>query len=232
MKHTTLLVCGLMFLVNIAPAQTKKPAPKAAPAKSSTATRPAAKPGTAAAKSKPKPAAKPAAAPAKPTQTAPKAEPAVHPATVQPAAKPTPAKTPAVSSYAYRTAAGIKFYPGALSLKHFVAPAIALEGALYFWSFGFRLTGLAAYHGPIKGAPGLRWYAGGGAHIGKWNTAWESLNPNYTSTSYGIDGVLGLDYKFKDLPLNLSLDWQPSYNLGGYNYLEAGWGGLAIRYTF
>ena len=48
----------------------------------------------------------------------------------------------------------------------------------------------------------------------------------------GIDGVLGLDYKVKGAPLDVSLDWQPSFNFVGYNYFEGGWGGLGIRYAF
>jgi hypothetical protein len=49
--------------------------------------------------------------------------------------------------------------------------------------------------------------------------------------AFGIDGVLGLDYKIKGAPLNLSIDWQPSFNFVGYSYFS-NWGGLAIRYTF
>ena len=47
----------------------------------------------------------------------------------------------------------------------------------------------------------------------------------------GVDGILGLDFKFKNVPLNMSIDWQPSFNLIGYQYFESGWGGLGIRYT-
>ena len=47
----------------------------------------------------------------------------------------------------------------------------------------------------------------------------------------GIDGVLGLDYKFKDAPINISLDWQPSVTLIGASSSPA-YGGIAVRYTF
>ncbi len=133
----------------------------------------------------------------------------------------------------YKTAVGIKFYPSALSVKGFIAPNKAIEGLGYFYSDGFRLTGLYEIHGDIEGAAGLKWYVGPGAHIAVWNDSWKKENPDRNSgVAIGIDGVLGLDYKFKGAPINMSLDWQPSFNFVGYNYFEGGWGGLAIRYTF
>jgi hypothetical protein len=133
----------------------------------------------------------------------------------------------------YKTALGAKFYPGAISVKHFVKPARAIEGLGYISNEGFRITGLYELHFPITGAEGLAWYVGGGAHIGAWNDNWRNRYPTRNSSiALGVDGVLGLDYKIKGAPLNLSFDWQPSFNLIGYTYFEGGWGGLAIRYTF
>lgn len=138
----------------------------------------------------------------------------------------------------YTTALGVKFGDGgAISLKHFVKPNAALEGLGYFWRYGSRITGLYEFHGDINGAPGLKWYVGPGAHIGFWNTRWKDrYGYTYSGTYAGIDGVLGLDYKFNKAPINMSLDWQPSWNFGtgpdAYYGFYAGWGGLAIRYTF
>jgi hypothetical protein len=133
----------------------------------------------------------------------------------------------------YTTAIGVKIYPGALSVKHFTSTNKAIEGLGYFWQYGFRVTGLYEIHGDINGAPGLKWYVGPGAHIGTWNDKWKKDYPGRESgLQLGIDGVLGLDYKFKGAPINLSFDWQPSFNFVGYNYFEGGWGGLGIRYTF
>ncbi|MBC7849959.1 MAG: hypothetical protein H7Y31_09485 [Chitinophagaceae bacterium] len=133
----------------------------------------------------------------------------------------------------YKTAIGVKFYPGAITLKHFTRTNRALEGLAYFWEDGFRFTGLYEIHGDINGAPGLKWYVGPGAHIGFWSDKWKDRWPDRDNkVALGIDGVLGLDYKIKGAPLNLSIDWQPSFNLIGYSYFESGWGGFAIRYTF
>ncbi|HEX6915166.1 MAG TPA: hypothetical protein VF145_07980 [Chitinophagaceae bacterium] len=137
------------------------------------------------------------------------------------------------TSHSYQTALGVKFYPGAITLKHFTQPNRALEGLGYFWTHGFRFTGLYEIHGDINGAPGLKWYVGPGAHIQFWNNEWKKAYPNRDAgVGIGIDGVLGLDYKIGGAPLNLSLDWQPSFNFVGYNYFESGWGGFAVRYTF
>ena len=133
----------------------------------------------------------------------------------------------------YETAVGVKFYPGALSVKHFNNSNTAWEGLGYFWKYGFRATGLYEFHMDIDAVPGLKWYAGPGAHLGFWNNKWHDKYPDRShGINIGIDGVLGLDYKFDGAPINISLDWQPSLNLVGYNYFEGGWGGLGIRFAF
>ena len=135
----------------------------------------------------------------------------------------------------YKTALGVKIFPGAVTLKHFVSTNIALEGLAYFYNDGFRFTGLYEIHGNITGANGLKWYVGPGAHFGAWNDRWRKNNKSYNGPNnftFGVDGVIGLDYKFNGVPFNVSLDWQPSINLVGYGRFEAGWGGLAFRYTF
>lgn len=133
----------------------------------------------------------------------------------------------------YQTAVGFKIYPAAISLKTFIDDNTAIEGLAYFWSNGFRATGLYEIHGDISDVEGLKWYAGPGAHIGFYNNTWKEKYPDRSSgIAIGIDGVLGLDYKISGAPINLSIDWQPSLNLIGYSYFEGGWGGLGVRYTF
>lgn len=138
----------------------------------------------------------------------------------------------------YETALGLKFAgAGGVTLKHFLNKKAALEGIAYFWRYGGNITGLYEFHGDINGAPGLKWYVGPGAHIGFWNTKWKDrYGYNYNGSYVGLDGVLGLDYKFNGAPINMSLDWQPSINFGDgpdrYYGFYSGWGGFAIRYTF
>lgn len=127
----------------------------------------------------------------------------------------------------YQTALGVKVWDGGgISLKHFVSGNTALEGIGYFWNRGVRITGLYEIHGDISGANGLKWYIGPGAHIGFYKT-------KYGDGSFiGVDGVLGLDYKFNGAPINISLDWQPSFEFGTGRGFTGSWGGLGIRYTF
>ncbi|HUR65361.1 MAG TPA: hypothetical protein VMZ03_03340, partial [Chitinophagaceae bacterium] len=99
----------------------------------------------------------------------------------------------------YTTALGVKVWDGGgISFKHFLNDKGALELIGYFWSQGARITGLYEIHGPINGARGLQWYIGPGAHVGFYNTKFGD------GAFIGIDGVLGLDYKFNGAPINIS----------------------------
>lgn len=133
----------------------------------------------------------------------------------------------------YRTAIGVKVWDGGgLSVKHFVTDNNAIEGIAYIWNKGFRLTGLYEIHGDIGGAPGLKWYVGPGAHIGFYDGNKDNYPNDDQYTAFGIDGVLGLDFKFNKAPINLSIDWQPSFEFGDNSGFYGGWGGLGIRYAF
>ena len=137
------------------------------------------------------------------------------------------AQSKSANSSSYKTALGVKVWDGGgITFKHFLTDKNALELIGYFWNRGTRITGLYEIHGPIKDAAGLQWYIGPGAHVGFYNTK------NGDGAFIGIDGVLGLDYKFKGAPINISLDWQPSFEFGDNRGFVGSWGGLGIRYTF
>lgn len=137
------------------------------------------------------------------------------------------AQSKSSSGSTYQTALGVKVWDGGgISFKHFVSDNNALEFIGYFWNQGTRITGLYEIHGPINNATGLQWYIGPGAHVGFYN------NKNGNGAFIGIDGVLGLDYKFNGAPINISLDWQPSFEFGTNRGFYGNWGGLGVRYTF
>ena len=75
----------------------------------------------------------------------------------------------------------------------------------------------------------MKWYVGPGAHVGFYD--YYDHNNHVDGTFFGIDGVLGLDYKFNGAPINVSIDWQPSFEFGDYVGF-AHYGGIGIRYTF
>ena len=127
----------------------------------------------------------------------------------------------------YKTALGVKFYPTGVSLKTFVGSSAALELLGYFYDRGTRITGLYEYHSNLTDGGNLKWYIGPGAHVGLYNKNFFS-----GGTSVGIDGVLGLDYKFSNLPINISIDWQPSYEFGNYDGFISNSGGIGVRFTF
>ena len=131
----------------------------------------------------------------------------------------------------YKHALGLKF-PGGLSVtyKIFVSQTNNIEAQAMFWNKGFRAVGLYEFNFAINGADGLHWFVGPGAHIGFWKTQYQK---DYNSSAdFGVDGIIGLDYKFKDLPINASLDWEPSIVFAGSNGFTPAYGGLGIRYTF
>lgn len=135
-------------------------------------------------------------------------------------------------STTYDRAIGIKFPGGfAISYKQFLKQNQNIEAEAMFINNGFRAVGLYEWNWDIQGIDGLRWYVGPGAHIGFWNND-GSKKSNNSSAGIGIDGVIGLDYKFSDLPINISLDWQPSVDVIGSTGTGLGYGGIGVRYTF
>lgn len=132
----------------------------------------------------------------------------------------------------YAQALGLKF-PGGLSVsyKKFLKSNQNIEAQATFWKKGFRLSGLYEFtFYAFEDVPGLSAFAGPGAHFGFWKSEYkDDIN---SKIDVGIDGIIGLDYKIPDIPINISLDWQPSIILAGSEGFTPIYGGLGIRYTF
>ena len=141
------------------------------------------------------------------------------------------AQSKSAKGSSYKSALGVKMWDGGgITFKHFFSENNAGELTGYFWNRGVRFTGLYEIHGTFSDAPGLRWYIGPGAHIGFYD--YYKKNNHIDGTYFGIDGVLGLDYKFRGAPINMSIDWQPSFEFGDFVGFVGNWGGFSIRYTF
>ena len=134
----------------------------------------------------------------------------------------------------YNTGIGLRAgYWSGLTLKHFINKNAALEGLFDSRWHGFNLTGLYEIHNQAFETDRLNWYYGGGAHIGFYDTTNKSWNDNSGNYSIvGIDGILGIEYNFKEVPINLSLDWKPAFNLTGGTGFWGDGGALSIRYIF
>ena len=135
----------------------------------------------------------------------------------------------------YNSAIGARLgYPLSLSYKKFVSDRAAIEGILGFRSYSgyswINIGGLYEIHNELPSVDGLSWYYGAGASVYIWSWDDNFVNPG-SGTSIGISGVIGLDYKFADIPLNISADWVPTFFLNGYgNGFAGGYGGLGVRY--
>ncbi|MGI9137665.1 MAG: hypothetical protein ACR2IM_01360 [Sediminibacterium sp.] len=132
----------------------------------------------------------------------------------------------------YKKALGIKLNPGAISYRSFYTRNKAAEGIGFVSLDGFQLTILNEKFTPFTNTENLTWYIGYGGHFNLWSERYKLNNPaKKAGVSVGVDGILGLDYKLRNTPLNLSVDIQPSFNFVGESYFELGWGGIGIRYT-
>lgn len=138
----------------------------------------------------------------------------------------------------YTTAIGLRLgYPFSASYKTFINEnnAIEITAGYRGWTYykWFNIGGYYQHHTPIESADGLSWYYGGGINLYFWSFDNSYFNSkDYSSTTLGLSGVLGLDYKFKDTPINVSLDWIPTFFLSGYgDGFGGGYGGLSVRYV-
>jgi hypothetical protein len=107
-----------------------------------------------------------------------------------------------------------------ISYKHFINNN-AIEGILSFGD-GVGICGLYEIHKPIASTEGLQWLFGFGGYA----------TFNNSNSNVGAAGIIGLDYKFKDIPLNITVDWKPELNIISKVGFEASGVGFSARFTF
>ncbi|HKL38551.1 MAG TPA: hypothetical protein VJ876_06600 [Bacteroidales bacterium] len=134
----------------------------------------------------------------------------------------------------YKT--GIGFRGGlsnGLTIKHFTGQDVALEGILAFRWGGYHITGLYEKHQPAFDTEQLKFYYGAGGHIGMWDSdgnPWFNEGTNHTIV--GLDGIIGLEYTFREIPFNISADWKPAFNIIGDTGFWGDEAAISIRFTF
>ena len=130
-----------------------------------------------------------------------------------------------VTGPAYRLGLGVRLSNSSPTLnnsitgKYFVTDRSAVEGIISFGS-RFGLGALLEIHKPTN-IEGLKWFYGAGGYVG-----FESGD-----TYLGPTGILGIDYKFTNVPINLSLDWKPELDIiPDINFVPDAFA-LSVRFT-
>ena len=128
-------------------------------------------------------------------------------------------------SSSYKNAIGIRLgstvpaIKNGITYKHFINNN-AIEGILSFGD-GVGICGLYEIHKPLS-VENLQWLIGFGGYVGF----------NSSTSNVGAAGIIGLDYKFSQIPLNLTLDWKPELNIISKVGFEASGVGFSARFTF
>ncbi|HEY8400419.1 MAG TPA: hypothetical protein VIK89_04110 [Cytophagaceae bacterium] len=92
------------------------------------------------------------------------------------------------------------------------------------------------WHKPISQVDGLDWYAGVGSQI-RFQTFtyyWDGgyrRSGRHTNVDLGADGVIGLEYTLKDIPLSIFLDATLFMEFVDNPFAFWGQGGVGIRYN-
>jgi hypothetical protein len=134
--------------------------------------------------------------------------------------------TKAQTESSYKNAIGVRLgssvpaVKSGITYKHFFSNK-AVEGIVSFGD-GLAICGLYEIHKPISATENLQWFYGFGGYLGI----------NNSNNNAGAAGIVGLDYKFANIPLNLTLDWKPELNIVSKVGFEASGVGFSARFTF
>jgi hypothetical protein len=123
------------------------------------------------------------------------------------------------SAIGIRLGSSVPAIKSGITFKHFFGNK-AIEAILSFGD-GTALCGLYEIHKRI-GLENLQWLIGFGGYA--------SLSSN--TKNMGAAGIIGMDYKFPIIPLNLTLDWKPELNLASKIGFESSGVGFSARFTF
>lgn len=150
----------------------------------------------------------------------------------------------------YKTGIGLRGgWTTGLTGKFFIKEGKAIEGILssgYAYRGGWQLTGLYEVHKPAftkDDLEGFFWFYGGGIHFSSghryryWYPGPGYGNGYYETryySTFGIDGIFGLEYKISEVPITIGLDVKPfiefaTYNDYPFNFWDAA---FTIRFVF
>jgi len=144
-----------------------------------------------------------------------------------------------------QTGIGLRATPdgGGFTVKSFFNRYLAFEGQLNAGGIlalegqSFNAVGLLEFH-IVLPDPSWRIFFGAGLHTGVWDRGYRYVSDEgrYMDDKrgiFGIDGIGGVEYKFKHIPLGLSADIKPAVNfLAEPDFFDHNMFGLAARFYF
>ena len=137
------------------------------------------------------------------------------------------------SAQDYRTAVGLRVgSTNGITIKHFTKRNVALEGIVSTRWRGVGLTGLIEGHTRFLGINRLNFIYGAGGHVYIWGEGNRGYAPYQRSSIAGLDALLGLEYNFREVPINIGIDWKPTLNFSVDNGFWGDEAAISIRYTF
>ena len=125
----------------------------------------------------------------------------------------------------YKNALGVRFSSNdavvghSITFKHFIKEQVAIE-ALSSFVKPYAIGVLVEKYQPLTTTT-FTWFWGAGVYTG------FSEGKNF-----GAQGILGLDLKIPQAPVNISLDWKPELNLIKDAFFEPAAIGVSARFTF
>jgi len=149
------------------------------------------------------------------------------------------------NAQAYKFSLGLRGgFSNGISGKYFLSEGKAIEGIFTRRYRGYTFTALYEMHKNLK-TENLTWFYGLGAHIASYSSYYYYGYNHFNSYTYknhvysgyysenisilGVDAIIGLEYRFKDIPFTIGIDAKPFFDLvgGGDNYVDAA---ASIRY--
>lgn len=140
-------------------------------------------------------------------------------------------------SHTYKTAVGVRGVgTSGLTIKHFTRSTLAIEGIIGFYPNAFSATVLVERYAPAFDVAGLRWYYGFGGHVASQSDVVQSegiYRRESSNFGLGVDGIFGIEYKIREVPIAVSLDFKPFFevDMDGSAFLALD-PGLGIKVAF
>ncbi len=125
---------------------------------------------------------------------------------------------------------GVKYHPAAVSVKKYTSKGDALEMLLSKYDEGYRATLLLELSPNIDPKKTIRYVLGPGFHLAYRENKYKGRNDK--NPVIGVDFIFGVEWKIPKIPFSIQVDYQPSFDIVGYNEGYTDWGGVTLRYTW